>query len=69
MSTRIIKKIPSSDCGMGVLCTTTSGQQYKISQNPEKKKHTLWKVVSGGLEKIKTADSPYELYPLIDWDQ
>lgn len=65
---KITKKIPSSECGSGVLCETRSGKRYQITQSQEKKKHTLWKVVDDGYEKIATGDSPYALYTLIDWD-
>lgn len=68
-STKIVKKLPASEYGSGVLCKTKSGKQYQISQNPENKKHTLWRIVDGGYEKIATGDSPYDLYPLIDWDK
>lgn len=68
-TSKIVKKIPASECGIGVLCTTKSGKQYQISQNPEKKKHTLWHIVDGGYEKLATGNSPYDLYPLIDWDK
>ena len=43
--------------------------EFQISQNTEKKKHTLWKIVAGGFEKIATANSPYDLYELIPWDK
>lgn len=66
-STRIVKKIPATDCGTGVTCTTKSGKQYRISQNIERRKFTLWAVVDGGYEKIVTSDSPIELYAMIDW--
>ena len=66
---KVVKKIPASDCGTGVLCKTRSGKEYRIYQNPEKHKHTLWRIVDSGFEKIATADSPYDLYPLVDWDK
>lgn len=66
---KIIKKIPTSECGAGQICTTASGKQYRITQNPEKRKHTLWMVVNGGYEKLATSDSPYDLYPMIDWEK
>lgn len=68
-ATKVVKKLPTSECGTGVLCKTKSSKQYQISQNPEKKKHTLWKIVDGGFERVATGDSPYDLYPLIDWEQ
>lgn len=68
-SAKVVKKIPTSESGTGVLCKTKSGKLYQITQNPEKRKHTLWKVVDGGFEKLATGDSPYDLYPLIRWDE
>lgn len=61
---KVVKKIPASENGVGVSCKCGL---YQITQNPEKKKHTLWKTVEGGFEKIKTADTPYDLYNLIEW--
>lgn len=69
MTSKIVKKLPTSECGTGVLCTTRSGKQYQISHNPEKKKHTLWRIVDGEYEKLATGDSPYDLYSLIDWSK
>lgn len=68
-ASKVVKRLPVSEYGTGVLCKTKSGKQYQISQNPEKKKHTLWRIVDGGYEKIATGDSPYDLYALIDWDK
>lgn len=69
MIDKIVRKIPSSENGINVLCTTKSGQKYKISQNKEKVKFTLWKIEDKGFLKIKTASSPVNLYDLIPWDQ
>lgn len=66
---KIVKKIPASENGTGVLCKTKSGKEYQISQNTDKGKHTLWRKVDGGFEKVATAGSPYDLYPMIDWDK
>lgn len=33
---KIVKKIPASDNGPGVSCTTKGGSHYQISQNVEK---------------------------------
>lgn len=68
-ASKVVKKLPASECGTGVLCTTRSDKRYQISQNPEKKKHTLWRIVDGGYEKLATGNSPYDLYSLIDWDK
>ena len=65
---KIVRSIPASDNGAGVLCKTKSGQQYQISQNTEKMKFTLWKVVDKGFVKIKTANSPVDLYDSVPWD-
>lgn len=57
--------IPSSENGAGVLYKASSGQQYVVSQNLDKRKHTLWKQVDGGYQRIDVADSPYDLYEKI----
>lgn len=67
-SEKIVRNIPTSENGAGVLCTTKSGQKYQISQNVEKSKFTLWKVVEKGFAKMKTASSPVDLYELIPWE-
>jgi len=66
---KIVKSIPASDNGAGVLCVTNSGQKYQISQNVERKKFTLWHVVNKGFIKIKTANSPVDLYDLVPWEK
>ncbi len=66
---KIVRSIPSSDNGAGVLCTTKSGQKYQISQNVEKMKFTLWKVVDKGFIKVKIASSPVDLYDSVPWEQ
>ena len=66
---KVVRKIPVTENGLGVHCTTKSGREFQISQNTEKKKHTLWKIVAGGFEKVATANSPYDLYELIPWDK
>lgn len=66
---KIVKSIPASDNGAGVLCTTKSGQKFQISQNVEKMKFTLWKVVDKGFIKVKTANSPVDLYDFIPWNE
>ena len=69
MTEKIVKSIPASDNGAGVLCITKSGQKYQISQNVEKMKFTLWKVMNKGFVKIKTASSPVDLYDFVSWEQ
>ena len=66
---KIVKSIPASDNGAGVLCVTNSGQKYQISQNVERKRFTLWQVVNKGFIKIKTANSPVDLYDLVPWEK
>ena len=66
---KIVKSIPASDNGAGVLCVTNSGQKYQISQNVERKKFTLWQVINKGFIKIKTANSPVDLYDLVPWEK
>ena len=48
---------------------TKSGQKYQISQNVEKMKFTLWKVVDKGFVKVRIANSPVDLYDLVPWDE
>ena len=60
------QSLPSSEDGHGVLYTALSGQKYCISQNLTKGKHTLWKCLDNGYQKITSADSPYELYDEIN---
>lgn len=67
--TKIVKKLPVADCGPGVLCITKSGKQFQITQNPEKRKFTLWAIIDGGYDKIAVANSPTDLYSKIDWDK
>lgn len=67
VSTKQLSKLPSSENGIGVTCVSASGQQYYISQNKEKGKHTLWRIVDGNYQKIATANSPYDLYEKINW--
>jgi len=69
MTEKIVKSIPASDNGAGVLCITKFGQKYQISQNVEKMKFTLWKVMNKGFVKIKTASSPVDLYDFVPWEQ
>lgn len=66
VSTKQLSKLPSSENGTGVTCTTLSGEQYYISQNTEKRKFTLWRIVDGGYQKITTANSPFDLYEKIN---
>ena len=66
---KIVKSIPASDNGAGVLCITKSGQKFQISQNVEKMKFTLWKVVDKGFIKVKIANSPVDLYDLVPWEK
>ena len=67
VSTKQLSKLPSSENGTGVTCTTLSGEQYYISQNTDKGKHTLWRIVDSNYQKVAIADSPYDLYNKIDW--
>ena len=68
-ATKTVKKLPVSENGPGVLCTTTSGRQYQISQNIEKMRFTLWKIVDGSYIKMATANSPLDLEDLVPWDK
>lgn len=66
--TKWVKKIPYSENGNSVLCTTKKGNKYIVSQNVEKQRYTLWKISDEGYSKLLTENSPYKLYDLIDWN-
>ena len=63
--TKIVKSIPSSETGHGVLCTTKSGDKYIISQNPLKAQFTLWKCIEDEFEKMSTSDNPLDFNKII----
>lgn len=65
--TTIAKSIPSSETGSRVTCTTESGNQYIISNNPIKGRFTLWKVILNGYEKISISDNPLDFDKIIDY--
>ena len=65
---KIVKDIPSSESGCGVVCytgTNKSGEKYIISQNPTKMKFALWKCCEDGYEKISTSDNPLDFNDMI----
>lgn len=66
---KTVKNIPSSESGSSVLCKTKNGTEYTVSQNPikERLRFSLWKHTKGSYEKIATAESPTDLYSLIEW--
>lgn len=68
-SAKIVKNIPTSECGVDVKCKTISGQEYLISQCPEKQRFTLWKKCDEGFEKISTSKSPLDFDEIIPWDK
>ena len=64
---KIVKKIPSTENGPGVHCTTSSGQICIISQCLEKGRFTLWRKVEDGFAQIAIAKSPLDLDDKIPW--
>lgn len=71
-SSKIIKSIPSSDNGAGVVCYTKpnmSGDKYIISQNPLKEQFTLWECVGDEYEKIATSNNPSKFYDMIPFEK
>lgn len=68
-SQKIVKKLPSSENGPGVLCKTISGNEYFISQCLDKMRFTLWNKTSDGYQQISAAKSPLDLYELIPWNK
>lgn len=66
----IIKKIPSSEDVTGVICTTTSGKIYRITQsyaNAHTVRFTLFEEVPQGFKRLGIESSPMPLYELIPW--
>ena len=61
--------MPSSESGPLMTCRTVSGDEYVISQNPERKKFTLWHKVKGGFTKYAVASLPFDLEDKIPWDE
>lgn len=66
---RVIRKIPISESGPLLTCRTVSGDEYVISQNPERKKFTLWHKVETGFVKCGIADLPFDLEDKIPWNK
>lgn len=66
MEKKIQKRIPASDSGARVTCSTKDGD-YIVSQNVERRRFTLWHKVKDGYEKIKVGSSPLDLYELVPW--
>lgn len=63
---KVVKSIPNTETGAGVTCISSEGE-YLITQNPLKAQFTLWKCAEDGYEKIKSSDSPLDLYELVPW--
>ncbi len=68
-SKKIVKKIPSSENGPRVFCTTTSGREYFVTQCRERMRFTLWHKSEYGYEQIVAAKSPLDLYDKIPWEK
>lgn len=65
---KLVKNLPETR-GHGVQCKSISGQIYVITHDTEKEKHTLWKEEPEGYRLLAIAESPYDLYPLVDWEK
>lgn len=66
---RLLRKIPASESGPLLTCRTISGDEYIISQNPERKKFTMWHKGDTGFVKCGVADFPFDLEAKIPWDK
>lgn len=64
---KTVKKIPSSENGSSVTCTTKSGKVYLITQNRERQRFTLWQQTKTGYTQIATAKSPLDLEDKVPW--
>ena len=61
-------KIPESELkAPGCLCKTESGQNYYITSNEPRTKHTLWKATPDGVEKVMTSSSMESINEKIPW--
>jgi len=58
---KILKTLPPSEDGPGMTIITASGAEFRISQNREKRRHTLWRRQNGGYVKVASAGSPLDL--------
>ena len=59
--------MPSSEKGPNAIHTTSAGEVFWVTRNPQTNQFTLWKAVEGGYEKQATGKSPLKLYDRIDW--
>lgn len=66
---RVVKKIPTTENGARVHCTTESGEEYYITQCRERFRFTLWHKVDSGYEEVATAKDPVSLDEQIPWDE
>ena len=65
----IVKKLPDSELNApGCLCRTKSSQEYIKTSNEDRTKHTLWKVVGDGYEKVMTSNLMGALDEKISYD-
>lgn len=66
----LVKALPKSEDGSGMLCKTKSNGNYVISHNTSKEKNafTLWKKHGeNAYEKICVGNTPQTLMEKIDW--
>lgn len=68
-TTKTVKKIPSSENGPSITCTTKSGKIYLVTQNKERQRFTLWQQMKDGFRQISTAKSPLILEDKVPWDK
>ena len=65
---KTVKRIPGTENGSGVRCMTTSGREFLITQCLNTGTHTLWRTAADGYDKLASAKSPFDLYPMIPWE-
>ena len=55
--------VPQFQVGLGLytICNYTWRDGPKV-------RLPTWRIVEGAFEKLEAADSPYDLYPFVDWD-
>lgn len=63
-----VKNIPKTESSVPVLCTTNSGDQYLITECPERSRFTLWHIIENGYLKLKTSSNPLEFDDIIPYN-
>lgn len=61
-------KIPKNQKLWETFRGTDGAVQYAVCSDAMRQKYTLYRAVGEKAEKVAQADSPKQLYPLMDWN-